>query len=388
MGDNLFFYLVPIMFILFGIALGAVALADRKLVAARYGALGFSLAAVGILIDAFRTVDDHVLQYLALLAHFATLGLMVQAFAVRHERQMPMATLAVLGLGAFAYLPGTPLDAWPHLRVILVQLIAATALFPFIIIAIGWAQRSTVDRIILFAISLSFLSYVVRAGIFAGNPAFALDWGPNAFNVYNVIFHISTAMTGFATALVLLVAVGVDALVREARESETDALTGIGNRRALDAAIDADMRGEWRCGAVIAADLDHFKQVNDRYGHAGGDRVLVAVGETLQRVLGQFGRLCRIGGEEFVLLVDDDHADAAEALATTTRKAIAAIRLDGPLAELRPTACVGFHIRGEGASIAEALNSADRAVYRGKADGRNKVVSAVGEPGAIALRAV
>lgn len=383
-----FFFLVPMMFVLFGAALAAVAMADRHLVAARWGAAAFFCAALGVTGDALRRPDDDLLRYLILVSHFSVLLLMLKAFVERHDARLPRLSIAAALLGAIIYAPLSPADQWPELRVVMVQVIAAAILLPFLIRSFEWARSSIIDRMILFAVSFSFLSYVVRAGLYAGEPAAANEFTPFFQNVYHIIFHVTTAVIGFSVGIVLLVAVGVDALMREARESETDPLTGIGNRRALDSAIDADNRGDWNCGAVIALDLDHFKEVNDQFGHAVGDRLLKEVAKTLDGVLGRFGKLCRIGGEEFILLVDEAHADAAEALSTTAGKAIAAIKLDGPLDGFNTTACVGFQHRADGCSIAETMNAADRAVYRGKSDGRNKVVAAVGDAAALDLKAV
>ncbi|MBB3763229.1 GGDEF domain-containing protein [Sphingomicrobium lutaoense] len=383
-----FFFLVPMMFVLFGAALAAVAMADRELVAARWGAAAFFVAALGVTGDALRSPDDTLLRYIILVSHFLVLVLMLKAFVERHGAGLPRLSIAVALGGAVIYAPFSPLDQWPELRVVMVQVIASGILLPFLAQSVQWARSSTIDRMIYFAVAFSFLSYLVRAGLYAGEPSAADEYTPLFQNIYDIIFHITTAVIGFSVGIVLLVAVGVDALMREARESETDALTGIGNRRALTSAIEADERGEWRCGAVIALDLDRFKEVNDRFGHAAGDTLLIEVAQTLDSVLGRFGRLCRIGGEEFILLVDEAHADATEALSTTAGKAIASISLGGPLEGTATTACVGFQRRDEGNSIAETMNAADRAVYRGKSDGRNKVVAAVGNAATLELKAV
>nr|WP_276591820.1 GGDEF domain-containing protein [Sphingomicrobium nitratireducens] len=175
--------------------------------------------------------------------------------------------------------------------------------------------------------------------------------------------------------LVLLVAIGIDAIRRESRASTTDALTGLGNRRALDRAIGADERGRWRCGGVIALDLDHFKDVNDRFGHEAGDEVLRAVARALRGAIGD-RRITRFGGEEFIVLLEEERCDRIDQLATRALDVIRELQFEGALAGYRASACVGYARREGDASIEEAMRRADQAVYRGKENGRGKVVSA------------
>lgn len=176
--------------------------------------------------------------------------------------------------------------------------------------------------------------------------------------------------------LCLLVAIGVDNVLLHARRSAIDPLTGLGNRRALNEAIDSEGERKWRCGGVIVVDMDHFKSVNDEHGHLEGDRLLVAVSRTLKNRLGGCGHLCRVGGEEFLVLIDQQHRDRLEELASVAHAAIADIRLDGALENYRPTASVGFHSRLAGMTLTEAIRLADQALYRAKSLGRDRVVGA------------
>nr|WP_255554827.1 GGDEF domain-containing protein [Sphingomicrobium sp. B8] len=174
----------------------------------------------------------------------------------------------------------------------------------------------------------------------------------------------------------MLVAIGVDTVLEHARKSAIDPLTGLGNRRALDDAIDMEGRRKWRCGGVIAIDMDHFKSVNDRFGHPEGDRLLVAVAKALEKRIGECGHLCRLGGEEFMALIEQEHKERLEELAVAAHEAIGDVSLDGPLAGYQPSASVGFHVRNAGATLTEAMRLADQALYRAKGLGRDCVVGA------------
>lgn len=162
-------------------------------------------------------------------------------------------------------------------------------------------------------------------------------------------------------------------IVAQAGRLETlifeDPLTGLANRRfiltQLSGLISAARRHD-RPLAVAILDVDHFKLVNDRYGHAEGDRVLAAVAESLRTNLRAEDQLGRLGGEEFLALLPDTSADAAPAAADKLRRSV----LDAGV-----TVSVGWAVwdgeRGE-----ELLRRADEALYAAKSRGRDCVVGA------------
>ncbi len=188
-----------------------------------------------------------------------------------------------------------------------------------------------------------------------------------------------------ATVLALLLGGGAAALaahkVRQARrlklQSETDELTGLANRRALQAFA---LR-LWRRPAglaVLAVDVDHFKQVNDSHGHAAGDRVLQQLAATLARFMRSSDRVGRIGGEEFVAVLAGADARQAREVAERIRAAVAANAADGGAAGAIPvTISIGLAVAEAGdASFDQLLARADAALYQAKAEGRNRVCEA------------
>ncbi|MCJ7420698.1 GGDEF domain-containing protein [Sphingomicrobium astaxanthinifaciens] len=362
------------MFVLFGGFLIALSMADRSLKAARWGAAAFLVGAGGILLDALRPIGEEWWRHLALTLHFITVALFIQAFARRHGEDLPTAALGIAAIASLLFLPYQPLAPSPEARLVIVQLVAFSMLATVLPRAVRWRDGRAIGRLVVGALGLAALSYLVRAGLFVIRP----DTAPVTdffASFYNVAFHLTTAVVGLALGLVLLVALGSDAVRRENRESAMDPLTGLGNRRRLHWAINSDEEGKWTCGSVIAIDLDHFKAVNDRYGHDGGDRVLIAVADALKFVFrGQ--RICRLGGEEFVILLPRDMTGQLSALAARALAAIEALRFEAPLDNCRVSACVGTAIRQQGMGIDEMLRRADKAVYRGKAQGRGQVNSA------------
>jgi len=159
----------------------------------------------------------------------------------------------------------------------------------------------------------------------------------------------------------------------EARAA-TDALTGLPNRRAVQDALKRTIAQAGRTlapMAVLLLDLDHFKQINDTFGHDRGDAVLSAVGDVLARALRTSDFVGRNGGEEFIALLPDTGVEGALEAAEKLRGAIE--RLTVPGIDRPVTASVGAAVYPHTAADAESLlRLADRALYAAKANGRNR----------------
>jgi diguanylate cyclase (GGDEF)-like protein len=173
----------------------------------------------------------------------------------------------------------------------------------------------------------------------------------------------------------------------EARAS-TDALTGLPNRRAIQDTLKRVVAHSARTVSPLAAiliDLDHFKRINDTYGHDKGDAVLAAVGDVLSGSLRASDFVGRNGGEEFVALLPDTDSTSAALIGEKLRGAIAAIDLPG--LDRAVTASFGIAIHPDMAGDSETLlRLADRALYAAKAGGRNRVEIADRATSAVADR--
>ncbi|MGE0028261.1 MAG: diguanylate cyclase [Thermoleophilia bacterium] len=160
------------------------------------------------------------------------------------------------------------------------------------------------------------------------------------------------------------------------RLAETDALTGLANRRAFEARLEAEVIAARATGtplSVVVLDLDHFKEVNDRHGHEEGDRTLRTLAARMRSATRASDVIARIGGEEFAWLLPATGVEGARALADRLRGIIAAEpfgvagtrTISGGVAELGP--------RDDGASL---LRAADTRLYAAKTSGRDRVVAA------------
>lgn len=164
------------------------------------------------------------------------------------------------------------------------------------------------------------------------------------------------------------------------RLAHTDPLTGLANKRSLEQALVRDLARADRdktCLSVVVADVDHFKQVNDRYGHAVGDVVLQRVAKLLSSTLRTGDLATRFGGEEFVLILPGTNAFGAKLAAERIRRAISTVDFDGPDGKFRITISFGVtSVVGPGCAgmSKQVFKEADDALYAAKSGGRNRVV--------------
>ncbi|MCY1332227.1 diguanylate cyclase (GGDEF) domain protein [compost metagenome] len=157
--------------------------------------------------------------------------------------------------------------------------------------------------------------------------------------------------------------------------AQHDDLTGVLNRRAVLHAGNIELRNRRGSGqplSLLLMDIDHFKRINDQHGHLVGDRVLAHFAQTVGRALRHTDYLGRFGGEEFVVLLPHTGAEAAFAVAERVRQAVE--QQSALAGQAACTASLGLaSIEAGEATLDELLARADSALYRAKADGRNRV---------------
>ncbi|QKH36500.1 diguanylate cyclase [Achromobacter pestifer] len=153
----------------------------------------------------------------------------------------------------------------------------------------------------------------------------------------------------------------------------TDPMTGLINRRGLALQV-ATLRQTQQPFAALALDLDHFKRVNDTFGHAAGDQVLIALANILRACIRAEDAPCRVGGEEFLILMPHASRDTAEIAAERIRTATASHVM--PQAVGHVTVSIGIALwPSDDPDIEKVLGKADQALYRAKNSGRNRVAA-------------
>lgn len=164
----------------------------------------------------------------------------------------------------------------------------------------------------------------------------------------------------------------------------TDALTGACSRRYFLERLNAELRRARRYNedvALLMLDIDHFKKVNDAYGHPGGDAVLARFAECCRSVLRAHDLLGRLGGEEFAIVLPHTDAEGARCVAEKLRLAVAESVTATDMGEARITVSVGVAMQWPDEHECEPLIArADRALYAAKSGGRNRVCLAEEPP--------
>ncbi|MCX7297920.1 MAG: GGDEF domain-containing protein [Hyphomicrobiales bacterium] len=208
-----------------------------------------------------------------------------------------------------------------------------------------------------------------------------LPWSPTNNNIFGsvwlTVLSFEALLFTISIAFILLAMAKERTELRHRTAAMVDPLTGIANRRAFlheAGGIAKRHAGNPRPTAVLLVDLDHFKSINDRFGHALGDRVLEIFAATTLESLRATDLVGRIGGEEFAAVIYDTNSEKALAVAERIRDSFAkaAQEVDG-----RPvcaTVSIGVvYCDGPVLDIAELLAQADQALYFAKENGRNRV---------------
>jgi diguanylate cyclase (GGDEF)-like protein len=174
----------------------------------------------------------------------------------------------------------------------------------------------------------------------------------------------------------------LDLLKEQAR---FDTLTGLNNRAALDAALDAASSAYRRSGqpvGLLMVDLDHFKEINDEHGHGVGDELLREIGAAIRTASRPYDVACRFGGDEFTVILGHTGGKDAHSAATRILSAIRDARADAGSKSVSTSASAGLAttaVLSEGFEAADLLKAADAALYQAKRAGRGVLVEASAE---------
>ena len=227
-------------------------------------------------------------------------------------------------------------------------------------------------------IVLFLVGYVGYAMVFWNKHIVLLD------HIVPGVFFFGACFVWLTANLSLLTAMDVMRVNLLEREALTDPLTGVFNRRYLDQRLTQEVISARRYGlplSVSLLDIDHFKQVNDTYGHLVGDRVLVSVGQIVARVMRDSDVCARYGGEEFLVIMPNTPLVGATNVAERMRECIESHKFNGNreptgTGEIRVTVSIGVASLGDTIDSEEMLvNAADKNLYCAKHVGRNQVIA-------------
>lgn len=183
-----------------------------------------------------------------------------------------------------------------------------------------------------------------------------------------------SAVLGMVFGVIIILSVGIEVIALLTRDRDTDVLTGLLNRRGLINRLNAmAATHRTRADSIIMCDIDYFKSINDRYGHAVGDKVLKQYANILKQSIGERDLAVRLGGEEFVLILHQKSVEQAYILTERLRNEIEETFFDG-LDDMHILTCsFGITKLHHYEDIWTVIERADKYLYKAKYEGRNRI---------------
>jgi len=325
----------------------------------------------GIFFFAFST-SNFILRYSAnifLMTAMLLLSAGLSARRGRRPRHVPLLAITAITLAPLYYYQF--IDENLLARVIILNSGLAAITFMMLPDVAKTANRTPVEQVLLGLLLVSCVGYLLRPLFLIASDA----PGGQSESAYWLVVSISDALICAMTAVGIFAVIASDLMDGIKSDAQIDALSGLFNRRGFEprarGALESQAAG--MPAAMIMSDLDHFKSINDRLGHNGGDGIIRKFSEVLKERVPSGAILARLGGEEFAIMLPSGSAAAAHRLAEDIRSTFRRIASDIALGEASPTASFGIAIAREDEGLDDLLERADRALYRAKNEGRDRV---------------
>lgn len=338
----------------------------------------YLFSAIGFLIAISLAPDSSITFQASQIAYSIAAVCMIWGACDRVKQPPFLKVLAIIYLIAAAMLIAEVLltrDAGP--RLIISNTGYGIMLLVGVISLLSSPRRNLADNLVIAILAINAADFLVRPTVtilIEGQ----IDVAAYHDSVYFSLINLVLSIKAVATATVLFGACLSDYLTRLKESALHDDLTGLKSRAAFEDEARAMMkRGQdgARSVAMVIADIDHFKQVNDIWGHQAGDTAIINFGDLLEGTIRGCDVSARIGGEEFCLVVWNCGLDDAAGLAERIRLAFAQMEHRGVGPDIRLTASFGVAEMHKGESYESLFARADAALYQAKEEGRNQVIS-------------
>lgn len=377
MSEN-FAFLLPVVLTLFGVAFLVVGRFGNR--AALFWGAGYICAALGFLAPFMEAaVPVTVVAMVADAAFLSAFFLYSHALVTHFDAPRRMALRAGVVAVAYACTSVAVLVAGSLRFELFINDIACSTLLVIAVLS-SWRRSSAwIDRALFGAVIFVMLETTIRTVVFfimAGTLAMDEFIG----SAYAYIMQITSTIGALVMALTALASVALRIVERHRKASEEDPLTGLLNRRGFEQFVAAHAQPARGEAAIIVADIDWFKQVNDRFGHAAGDEAIREVAALLGTLAWPGLAVARFGGEEFIAYLPNCRLQDAHTLANTVRIALSERDLSPIGIDRAITASFGVAVTAAGDhTIHDAISRADRLLYLAKSSGRNRVVSSAAD---------
>jgi len=238
-------------------------------------------------------------------------------------------------------------------------------------------SRNSIDRFLFWLLTVWGIQFFVRTALVVAYEGGEIADSNMFASFYWVTLTFSLAFFLLIYAVAIVAAIAIDLQDELRAEAFTDPLSGLLNRRGFNKRLEqalSDARAKGVPLALIVVDLDHFKEVNDRFGHDIGDSAIVSFSNCLRDVASSDHVAGRMGGEEFAILLSGADVRMARLFAEGLRTNFAALEVPGLPSGHVLTASFGVALLKAGEDREDLLKRADRALYRAKSEGRDRVV--------------
>jgi diguanylate cyclase (GGDEF)-like protein len=358
---------------IFGAALFAIWRQNRHYPYIAVFSISYAVRSIcfGIFYFAFA-LENPVIRFLANI--FLMLAMLLLSVGLsRRRNQRPryvsLGIIAALSLGFLFYKQF--IDANLLARVIVLNFGLATVGFLMVSDVARSGKRTPVEQVLFGLTLVSCVGFLLR-------PLFLIASGPDGQRFegsYWLVVSISDALICAMTAVGIFAVIASDVMDGIRSDAEIDALSGLLNRRGFESrAFDALARPKnGTPAAIILCDLDHFKSINDRFGHGCGDQIIKGFSKVLKQQSSSDAIIARLGGEEFVILLPPGKGFTAQRMAEEARAVFKEIAPGIVSGAASPTASFGIAHAREHDNLETLMERADRALYQAKGDGRDCV---------------
>lgn len=343
-----------------------------------YG-IAYVFSAVGFLITHLLSSDAVYLFPVTQIFYSIGAFLMVACVCERAGlRAHPAAFAVVYAISALTLVLAVSLSSEVGPRVIIVNMGYGVMFAMGATLLLNARRRDVMDMAIIAVMVFQAVDFLIRPTL---TLMFEQSIPAETYrdSVYYSLIGLVLGIKGVITAIVLIGATMAEWTTALRESSERDALTGLHNRGSFEQAMRTLMpraQVENRPMSLVVADIDHFKQVNDIWGHQAGDQAITGFGELIGRMIRGCDKAGRIGGEEFCIAVWSCENDPARRLAERIRLAFADLQHAGLNDDIRLSASFGVATARPGETYEQLFSRADEALYRAKANGRNRVENA------------
>jgi diguanylate cyclase (GGDEF)-like protein len=379
-SSQLYFQLItPLIFLVFAMGFGLIYRYTSDQDSARYFAISYLFGAIAFVLDICRSLIPGIIDNMVSnLAYMLSAGLFSVALMAHYRRKKPWAVLSLIGVVALCTSYYFMLiDDDMAVRALVLNFFGSL-LLGYPVIALRGMKRRPIDRLIYWVVAFTVVQFQLRTIIVLMIEGSTLSEETYSGSLSAVTFQLLTSVSALLMALALFAMFGMEIVLKLRRNSETDILTGLLNRRGVDAKLpkfENALANGVKSHGVLVFDIDHFKEVNDTFGHSAGDEVLVACANLLKELKVEQSIVSRVGGEEFNVVlynVDENTAKLVAEYACSAFSNLTHPAIDNKVV----TVSIGVALWDVDASFAEATRKADTALYRAKSGGRNRVVVA------------